>query len=589
MKPARLFAVGCGFAAGVVVALSLPAGPASAHADLLRTDPRAGTIVDSLPSGVTLTFSEDVAPVAGQIQVIAPDGSRADDRRVSETATSTVRIPLRADGPNGTYAVSYRVISDDGHPVIGVVTFSVRVPSAVPPVTADAPAVAVPLMLAMGTASFLAVAGLVLLAGPMLFLLRLWPAGVSRHGAGRLLRTGLVLVAAGTVAGLYLQAPYGAGGTSFAATGDAVHQVLISRYGLVHLARLGVLAATAVPIGRVVAGRAGRIPLAILAPLILATWPLAGHPRTSSLPALTVLADAAHLGAVALWVGGLVTLLGIVLPRAPAAELARILPAWSRWAQWTVVVLVSGGVVEAVVQVRGFGPLIGTTYGRLILVKVAALTVVLLVAAYSRRLVRHRFGIAEPHHQPPVRALIVAGTAGGVAPVPESRPDGGGVPSGPAPVQRRLRRAVLIETAGAVVVLVVAMALVQTSPASARATRDDFLTGPGVVSGLMHMGMLQSPTAMVQVRLTPAVAGPNHVQVYAYSRAGAPLTVVRWQGTAQLPGHAPLDMPLTTLSGNHATGQLRLPWPGLWQLRITMTLAGAPPATVAGTATVRPR
>src|SRR3954465_15794004 len=106
MGPARSAAIGWGIAAGVLVALSLPAGPASAHADLLRTDPAAGTVVDRLPAAVTLTFDEQVQPVAGQIQVIAPDGGRADGDRVGERRTSTVRVPVRGGGPDGTYALS---------------------------------------------------------------------------------------------------------------------------------------------------------------------------------------------------------------------------------------------------------------------------------------------------------------------------------------------------------------------------------------------------------------------------------------------------------------------------------------------------
>ncbi len=616
VKPARLSAIGCGIAAGIVVALSLPAGPANAHADLLRTDPASGSVVQSLPQAVTLTFSEDVQPVVSQMQVIAPDGSRADDERVSEEATSTVRIPLRTDGPDGTYAVSYRVVSDDGHPMTGVVTFSLRVPSAVPPVPVDlvAPAVDRSLSLAMGAAGFLAVAGLVLVVGPMLFLLRLWPAGVSRRGAGRLAQIALGLIAASTVAELYLQAPYGAGGTSFAASGDAIHEVLVSRYGLIHIARLVLLAAMAVPLARVVAGRAGwvgRISSAVLTLLALATWPLSGHPRTSALPILTVVADAIHVGALALWLGGLVTLLAFVLPRAPETELSRILPAWSRWAQWTVVALVTGGVVEAVVEVRGFGQLVDTTYGRLILVKVGVLAVVLLVAAYSRRLVRPKFDVVgpepEPDGEPAELVLVAAGgaapapepedesaepapvAAGGAAPAPEARPGGGlRAPAAPSSVRRGLRRSVLVETAGIVAVLGVAMALVQTAPAVAEAPSSGFLTGPGVVGGLVHMGMLQSTTSIVEVRFTPAVAGPNHVQVFAYNRAGAPLTVVSWRGTAQLPGKAPVDISLTRISGNHATGQVLLPTAGVWELRFTMTLDGAPPTSVEGTAAVRP-
>ncbi|MCU7727769.1 copper resistance protein CopC [Actinoplanes sp. KI2] len=592
MRGTRWAAIGCGVAAGVLLALGAPAGPAAAHADLLRTDPPAGTVVGGLPAAVTLFFSEPVQPVAAQIRVIAPDGGRADGERVSERATATVRVPLRAGGPTGTYALSYRVVSDDGHPMVGVLTFSVGAPSAVPPipVAADAPAVAAPLVLAMGAAHLAAVAGLALLAGPVLFLWRLWPAGVARRGARRLARIGLVAVAAGTVAELCLQVPYGAG--SGPVTGDAVRQALVSPYGLAHLARLGVLAAIAAPLGRMIAGRGRRAPVGTLAVLVLAvlglaTWPLAGHPRTSALPALTVVADAAHLGALGLWLGGLVTLLAFVLPRASTAELSRVLPAWSRWAQWAVVVLVAAGSAEAVVQVRGFGRLVDTSYGRLVLVKIAVLAVVLAVAGHSRRLVVRRFAAVELDDRSPAPALVAA-AAGGGGPPPVDRPAGSRAQAAPPSARRRLRRAVLAETAGIGVVLAVAMALVQTAPPPAGATPVDPGAGRGVVGGLSHMGMLVGSTAMVRVRFSPAVTGINHVQVYAYGRAGAPLTVLGWAGTAELPGRAPLGIPLIRVSGNHATAVLAVPWPGTWRLRFTITLPAAQSAVVTGTVTVRP-
>jgi hypothetical protein len=102
------------------------------------------------------------------------------------------------------------------------------------------------------------------------------------------------------------------------------------------------------------------------------------------------------------------------------------------------------------------------------------------------------------------------------------------------------------------------------------------------------MGMLIGPTSMVEVRVSPSAVGINHLQVYAYSRAGAPLTVLRWAATAELPGRGPLGVPLTRMSGNHAAGSLPLPWPGRWQLRITMTPARSAPITVTGIVTVRP-
>jgi len=290
------------------------------------------------------------------------------------------------------------------------------------------------------------------------------------------------------------------------------------------------------------------------------------------------------------------------------------------------VVLIAGGLTEALVQIPGFDPLLHTTYGQLILVKAALLVVVLAVAEYSRRLVRRNFAAAAATATPvlatnqpaaePARAVVGAAQAGSatatltyngterdhtttgpaapsvaladpppVADVTEDRRDTEGPPA-----RRRLRRTVLAETAITVVVVAIAAALIQTAPAaSAEADANPYLTGPGVVGGLTHMGMLQNATSMLQVRLSPATTGTNHVQLYSYNRAGAPLTVDDWHATMDLPGQiaAPLNIPLTKASASHASGVVDLPKPGTWQLRFTLTLPGGQQTTVTGTVFVR--
>jgi hypothetical protein len=55
--------------------------------------------------------------------VTGPDGSRATSGKPRVDA-ATVRQPL-ATGPAGDYTVAYRVVSEDGHPVTGELTFTV--------------------------------------------------------------------------------------------------------------------------------------------------------------------------------------------------------------------------------------------------------------------------------------------------------------------------------------------------------------------------------------------------------------------------------------------------------------------------------
>src|SRR5204863_3978266 len=71
--------------AGTALVLSVvvsTAGPASAHAVLLRTDPSAQTTVKTPPSAVRLQFSEAVEVAFGAVRVFDVDGKRVDKGKI---------------------------------------------------------------------------------------------------------------------------------------------------------------------------------------------------------------------------------------------------------------------------------------------------------------------------------------------------------------------------------------------------------------------------------------------------------------------------------------------------------------------------
>ncbi|WP_433051495.1 copper resistance CopC/CopD family protein [Dactylosporangium sp. CS-033363] len=380
---------------GALAILVLPAAPASAHAELEQTAPVAGTVLQDLPGEVTLTFSEQVRLVADKIKVIAPDGSRADTGKPAVRDQELV-IPLKSGGPRGTYLVSYRVISADSHPVSGGYSFSFGEVSNTP--NADDAGSSVQtdgiVKAAMSVARFLGFAGLVLLVGPALILFALWPRRLSTRDPGRVAMAGAGLLAVSTILELYVEIPYTAGTTLFDVTGAATREVLGTPFGAAHLVRLGVVLATAILLRPVIAGRAGKFDqtmLVILGVVGLATWPISGHPSASPVPTLTVVADAAHLAAMSVWLGGLVMLFGFLLRRANTRELTAIVPVWSGWALFAITVLVLAGTAQALVEIGTLDALTGTTYGQIVIAKVALLAVVIAVAAYSRRLTNRRF------------------------------------------------------------------------------------------------------------------------------------------------------------------------------------------------------
>lgn len=100
-------------------------GAASAHDELVGTDPAGGTTVDALPPSMDLTFSNVPSGIGAEIQVLDESGTDWADGAV-EFVDRTVTQPLRAGGPAGEYTVNWRVVSSDSHPIEGTFTFAAR-------------------------------------------------------------------------------------------------------------------------------------------------------------------------------------------------------------------------------------------------------------------------------------------------------------------------------------------------------------------------------------------------------------------------------------------------------------------------------
>lgn len=97
-------------------------GPAWAHASLVDSSPRQGDLLDTLPETVWFEFSDTVLKPA-YVVVTAPDGTASVSGE--PTVEGTVVRQALADGPDGSYTMAYRVVSEDGHPISGEITFSV--------------------------------------------------------------------------------------------------------------------------------------------------------------------------------------------------------------------------------------------------------------------------------------------------------------------------------------------------------------------------------------------------------------------------------------------------------------------------------
>lgn len=108
-------------AAAVCMVLYGPVSVASAHAELLASNPAAGATVAAPPAAVTLTFSDEIDPKFVRVAVTTPAGEAT---APVTTSGPTVSIAVPGRGP-GAYRVTYRVVSADGHPISGRLDYTV--------------------------------------------------------------------------------------------------------------------------------------------------------------------------------------------------------------------------------------------------------------------------------------------------------------------------------------------------------------------------------------------------------------------------------------------------------------------------------
>lgn len=122
-SPAAAFVVGL---LAVLVALgvaeALVAPRALAHAQLVSSIPTDGASVDAPPAQAELVFNEEINPAFAQI--VVADAADIAHSMTPVVAGPKVTSPLPDGLPEGKVSVRYRVVSKDGHPISGAVTFT---------------------------------------------------------------------------------------------------------------------------------------------------------------------------------------------------------------------------------------------------------------------------------------------------------------------------------------------------------------------------------------------------------------------------------------------------------------------------------
>lgn len=568
------------------------AGPAAAHATLVATTPAEDARLEAPPAEVTLEFTEGVDVGAGYARVLGPGGERVDTGTASEDG-GVVTIPLRSGLTDASYIVTYRVVSEDAHPISGAYAFVVGDAELVAATSASAgndvdPGVAA----ALPVARWIGFAGIALAIGVPVFVLVCWPAGWRVAVLRRLTVAGLTAVILGAAATFLVQGPYSAGAGLVAAFDPSLLAATAgSGFGSVVLLRLlcGLLLAAVLAVvwrreawpsaAWVVAGAVPAVGLVV-------TTAAVGHPVAGPWPGLAVTSAAVHVAAMAVWLGGLAALLtSLVRPGVSTAELGAALPRYSRLAFGSVVALVVTGVVQSVREVGSLSALVATTYGWLLLAKLAVVLVVLAAAGLSRVWVQQQFGVHR-RRRGGRRVTAHAFAAGAEGAAVDAARRARSATSADAAVDdiRPFRRSVLVEVLLAVVILAVTAVLVGTPPARSSVTEPVDVTLP--LQGNTDTAAARS----VQISVAPAGTGPNSLHVFVFDEAGQltqpqDVSVTLTEAEQEI---GPLDVELVPAGpGHYIADGMSIPTPGTWTLAVAVRLDEFTATTASTTFPVR--
>ena len=533
--------------AAAIVVLALMAAPAaSAHAILVQTSPGNDSIVQHSPPAVLLQFNEAVETQFGSMRVYDCNAKRVDSGSITRPDEKTVSAVINPSLPNGTYTVTWRVISADSHPVSGAFIFHVGSGGKCPAGIASQ-------VLGKGTpgsvnALFKIVRALdfalilLVLGGSAVLVLALRSASVDlRRGLYAILSgLGISLVVAAALCIVLQGAVAGGFGLVDAFRWNTIDAVLHTRFGSAFLYQLAFAAAAAVVAFVASRARDDLIgPFVVLpAVALLPTLSSAGHARTSG--TLAFIADMTHLAAGSTWIGGLFfTVFALLLAGSDRWPLAsRAVPRFSLLAVFSVAALLLAGLTRGAEEVRpwpgfhtavtdlhGWHGLWDTTYGVLLLVKIGLVLPLLGLGAYN-----NRFAVPRLKRQ--------------IASVVE---------------QRRFLRAAGTELAIMASIIGVTAVLVTEPPAKAS-------VAPKFFAKTVPIGNLD-----VNFVVDPATTGPNVMHLYFSNKVGNLAGVAGAKISASLPSKnlGPLRFQLLKVVPSHytITGAV-FPLDGDWQVTI---------------------
>ena len=428
----------------VLAFLLMPLGIAQAHEGLQRSVPAKGAVLTAAPASLRLTFTSAPNLRVTRLQLLDAATAVVELGALRIDSVRTVVADIRGALRPGAYTVTWQVVGADGHPVRGQFSFTIA-PGAtgldahsggrtggeaaadVPAPGATMPPEAHHDMGAMGTAGFdaespayvvvrwIGFMALLAVIGAVVFQLVVLPlytrhadaatleefsAGARGRSASLGTTAAAILVVAAVVR-LYAQS-YAMHGAAESTNPSLVGALLFQTvWGWGWLVQVVGAVAAFVAFRSLRRGRGWGTGLVLVAALALAATPaLSGHAvSVSRLRPLAITADTLHVVGAAGWLGSLLFLLMAGIPAAFALgegrrgrAVADLVNAFSPTALIFAGLASVTGLFSAWLHLESFPNVWGSAYGRVLLLKLAILSIVAATGGYNWLRVRPALG-----------------------------------------------------------------------------------------------------------------------------------------------------------------------------------------------------
>jgi putative copper export protein/methionine-rich copper-binding protein CopC len=426
--------------AALCVAFGRLPGHAPVHGALARSVPAKNARLTEAPRTLRLTFTERPELAFTNLHLLGPDSVEVELGPLRLDSARTVVTDIRGPLVAGTYVVAWQMAGADGHPVRGRYSFSVaanasglagsrpatdtlgrtsapgnrsgpptgRAPRTTPRAATFDPGAPLSVVIRwLGFTALLAILGVVAFRWAVLGVIQRRghveraAAALTQVASTRAASLGAVACMVLAVAALarLVAESYAMHG---ALEGQLVASMLVATsWGRAWMLQVAMVVVALVGFEVARRGRAAGWAMALIAALALAFTPaLSGHAASAPrLTALAIVSDGLHLIGAGGWLGSLLVVVVIGIPAALALQetergtaVADLVSAFSPTALGFAGLVAVTGVLAAWLHIGSLPALLSSAYGRVLLVKLAILSVAAGTGAFNWLRVRPTLG-----------------------------------------------------------------------------------------------------------------------------------------------------------------------------------------------------